>query len=593
MKLKSASRRKFLGYFSAVGLSSTLLPGVLWARLQNGNNRRVTADMIREAAAISGLEFTAEEREQLSTGLNQTLDRYGDLRKIHIDDSIAPPMYFSPIVPGTKIDRVAKPFKPSKPPTARRPSRLEDLAFAPLVQLAALVKAKQVKSVELTEMYLGRLKKHNPTLNCVVTLTEELGMKQAEQADREIADGRYRGPLHGIPWGAKDIIAVPGYPTTWGSDAFKDQRIEREATVVRLLREAGAVLVAKLTTGELAGGDRWFGGRTNNPWDPTEGSSGSSAGPASATVAGLVAFAVGTETSGSILSPAAQCGATGLRPTFGRVSRHGVMTLSWTQDRIGPLCRTVEDCAFVFHAIARPDAEDLSVIDAPFNWDAQLDIRKLRVGVLQDAFNEADRHADWKKNDQGALDQLRRMGVDLVPFSLPEIPINAVNSIFGAESGASFDEFLRSGRDKNLTNKTRGNGFRQSRFIPAVEYLQAQRVRAMIMRQFANAVSGFDVYVAPYMNVRAFGGPPPAAGAAPATPPPPPPTPPPPSPIRDHFQVANLCGYPAVSVPNGFTSDGKPTSITFLGRLYAEAELLALAKAYQDAAGWHTKHPKL
>lgn len=591
MNSVSASRRKFLGYFSAAGLSSTLLPGVLWARLQNGD-RRVTADMIREAAAVSGLEFTAEEREQLATGLNQTLDRYGDLRKIHIDDSIAPPMYFSPIVPGTKIDRVARPFKPSKVPNVRRPANLEELAFAPLAHLAALLKSKQVKSVELAGMYLGRLKKHNPTLNCVVTLTEELGMKQAEQADREIAEGRYRGPLHGIPWGAKDIIAVPGYPTTWGSDAFKDQRIEREASVVRLLRDAGAVLIAKLTTGELAGGDRWFGGRTNNPWDPNEGSSGSSAGPASATVGGLVAFGIGSETSGSILSPAAQCGATGLRPTFGRVSRHGVMTLSWTQDRIGPLCRTVEDCAFVFHAIARPDSDDLSVVDFPFNWDSQLDVRKLRVGVLEGAFNEADRHPDWKKNDQGALDQLRKMGIQLIPFSLPDIPINAVNSIFGAESGASFDEFLRSGRDKNLTNKTRGNGFRQSRFIPAVEYLQAQRVRAMIMRQFAGVVSGFDVYVAPYMNVRAFGGPPPAAGATPVPPPPPPATPPP-SPIRDHFQVANLCGYPAVSVPNGFTSDGKPTSITFLGRLFAEAEIMALAKAYQDASGWHTRHPKL
>lgn len=439
-------------------------------------------------------------------------------------------------------------------------------------------------------MYLERLERHNPALNCVVTFTGDLALAQARQADEEIAAGRYRGPLHGIPWGCKDIIAVAGYPTTWGSGAFKGQIIDGEATVVRLLREAGAVLVAKLSTGELAAGDRWFGGRTNNPWDPRDGSSGSSAGPASATAAGLVAFAIGTETSGSILSPSTACGVTGLRPTFGRVSRHGCMTLSWSQDRIGPLCRTAEDCAVVFDAIAKADEHDLSVIDLPFNWDAALDVRRLRIGYFRPGFEDAGRHAEWKKNDQATLDALRALGIRPEPFDLSALSTTLVGGsggILGAESAAAFDEFLRSGRTSELTNTQRANGFRRNRLIPAVEYLQAQRARALLMRQFAEAVSCFDVYIAPYMPVRSAG-----SAAPPSTPPTPAP-PQAPNVIRDHFQVANVCGYPAVSVPNGFTAEGKPTSMTFLGRLYNEAQILGLAKAYQDAAGWHKTHPSL
>jgi Asp-tRNA(Asn)/Glu-tRNA(Gln) amidotransferase A subunit family amidase len=589
----ATTRRRFLAYFSSAGLSSTLLPGVLWAKLQEGQHSRVTAAMVKDALALAGLDFTEEERQQLVNGLNQNLDRYGDLRTIRIDPRIAPPMYYSPIVPGTRIDRVPRPFRPTPVPSLRRPTNLEDVAFWPIAHLAHLVRTRQVKSVELTRMYGDRLQRYNPTLNFVVTFTDDLAMKQAEQADQEIAAGKYRGPLHGIPWGCKDIIAVPGYPTQWGSGAFKGQVLDEEATVVRLLREAGAVLVAKLTTGELAAGDQWFGGRTNSPWDPKEGSSGSSAGPASATAAGCVAFGIGTETSGSILSPSTICGVTGLRPTFGRVSRYGAMTLSWTQDRIGPLCRTVEDCALVFRTIARADEQDLSVVDLPFNWDADLDIRKLRVGYFEPGFREENRSADWKHNDEQALEQLRALGVKLEPFELPKLPLNVTAGILGAESGASFDEFLRTGRDRNLTDKRRANGFRQSRLVPAVEYLQSQRVRALIMRQYAETVSKFDAYVAPYINMRAAGGARGAAvdgradgagrGAAPQ----------PASAIRDHFHVANLCGYPAVSVPNGFTADGKPTSLTFLGRLYNEAEVLALAKAYQDRAGWQKKHPRL
>jgi Asp-tRNA(Asn)/Glu-tRNA(Gln) amidotransferase A subunit family amidase len=583
----ATSRRTFVAYFSSIGLSSTLLPGVLWAKVQEQPTKRITAGILKDALAVAGLEFTDEEREQMLNGLNQNLERYEDLRALPLEPNLAPPLYFSPLVPGTRLDKVARPIRASRPPALRRPANLEEVAFWPIAHLAHLLKTRQVTSVELTRMYLDRLKRYNSMLNCVVTFTDDLAIAQAQKADQEIPAGKYRGPLHGVPWGCKDIISVPGYPTMWGSDAFKDQVIDTEATVVRLLREAGAVLVAKLATGELAAGDRWFGGRTNNPWDPKVGSSGSSAGPGAATAAGLVAFAIGTETSGSILSPSTACGVTGLRPTFGRVSRYGSMTLSWTQDRLGPMCRTVEDCALVFHTIAKADEQDLTVIDLPFNWDAALDIRKLRVGYLQPGFEEEPRDADWRRNDEQVLEHLRSLGVAPEPFQLPKLPMNVTGGILSAESGASFDAFLRSGRDKNLTNKNRGNGFRQSRLVPAVEYLQAQRARALVMRQFAEAVSRFDVYVAPYMSVRGGGGG--DAAAAPATPPPPQP----PSAIREHFQVANVCGYPAVAVPNGFTGEGRPTSITFLGRLYNEAEILALAKAYQDRAGWHQKHPQL
>src|SRR5207245_57103 len=386
---------------------------------------------------------TDEEQRQILTEVNQNLQRYDELRQIHIHPNLAPPLYFSPLVPGSRLDRTTRPFRASAVPALRRPANLEEVAFWPLAHLAHLVRSRQVRSEALPEMYLQRLKRYNPTLNFVVTFTDDLAMTQARAADQEIAAGRYRGPLHGIPWGCKDIIAVPGYPTQWGSDAFKGQIVDVEATVVRRLREAGAVLVAKLATGELASGDQWFGGRTNSPWDPTEGSSGSSAGPASATAAGCVAFGIGTETSGSILSPSTICGVTGLRPTFGRVSRYGAMTLSWSQDRIGPLCRTVEDCAIVFHAIAKADEQDLSVIDLPFNWDASLDVRSLRVGYLEPAFREEGRQAEWKKNDGQVLDTLRTIGVKPEPFALPSMPTTVFGGILGAESGASFDEFVR------------------------------------------------------------------------------------------------------------------------------------------------------
>jgi Asp-tRNA(Asn)/Glu-tRNA(Gln) amidotransferase A subunit family amidase len=586
----SLDRRRFLAAFSAAGVASTLLPGVLWARVQEEGAKKVTMAMLNDALAVSGLTFSDEDKKQILENLNP--GRYDELRKVVIDDTIAPPLYYSPLVPGTRLDRTSRPVRMGRTPGVKRPAALEDAAFWPLTHLAELIRTRQVTSTELTKMYLARLRRYNPTLNFVVSFTDDLAMKQAAQADQEIAAGKYRGPLHGIPWGCKDIISVPGYKTTWGSGAFEDQQLETEATVVKLLREAGAVLVAKLATGELAAGDRWFGGRTNSPWDPKDGSSGSSAGPGSATAAGCVAFAIGSETSGSILSPASVNGVSGLRPTFGRVSRYGAMTLSWSMDRLGPMCRTAEDCAVVLHTIARADEHDLSVIDLPFNWDAQADVRKLRVGYLAAGFAETSRDAEWRQNDERVFAELKAMGVTLEPFELPKMPSNVLNSILGTESGAAFDQSLRSGRLERMTNRSRSNGFRSSRLTPAVEYLQAQRARFIVMQKLAEVVGKFDVYLAPATGGGGARGRGATDAALPATPPTPPP-PQPPSATRDHFSAANICGYPAISIPNGFTKEGKPTAITFLGRLYNEAGILALAKAYQDRAGWHKRTPIL
>jgi Asp-tRNA(Asn)/Glu-tRNA(Gln) amidotransferase A subunit family amidase len=456
-----------------------------------------------------------------------------------------------------------------------------------------------VTSTELTQMYLARLHKYNDKLNCVVTFLDDVALAQAKQADAEIAAGKYKGPLHGIPWGAKDIIAVKGYKTTWGSGAYKDQVLDNDASVVEMLRDAGAVLLAKLTTGELAQGDNWFGGQTKNPWNLTQGSSGSSAGPASATAAGCVAFGIGSETSGSILSPSGRCGITGLRPTFGRISRYGVMTLSWTQDRLGPLCRYAEDCALVMSVIAKPDDRDLSVSDIPFNWNAQLDIRKLRVGYIKEAFDET-RDPLAKEHDQKTLDQIQALGVKLVEVKVPDV--NLDTSGFNVESAVFFDELTRSGRDKQMTNPGRAAGWRATRLMPAVEYLQGQRARAMMMAKLAEATADVDVYLVPagagggggaagrgrgaaadgaaIPDGPAVGGR--AAGGARRT-----------SVAQRHFNMANVAGYPGLAVPNGFAESGSPGTITFHARPFGESELLALAKAYQDAAGFHLKHPTL
>lgn len=564
-KKNQVTRRRFLAYFSSIGLTSTLLPGILWAKLQEKKELRISKAMLGEAEKLAGLEFTDEERDLMLEGLDEYLEKYEELRKLSIDNSIPPALNFSPILPGMTFDKKHRRMKISKVLKQKAPRDLEEVAFWPVTHLAQLIKSRKVSSIDLTKMYLDRLKRYDPKLHCVVTLTEELALRQAKRADKEIANGRYRGPLHGIPWGAKDLLAAKGYKTTWGAMPYKDQVIDLDATVVKRVEKAGAVLVAKLTMGALAWGDVWYDGTTKNPWNLEQGSSGSSAGPGSATAAGLVGFSIGTETWGSIVSPSTRCGVTGLRPTYGRVSRYGAMALSWSMDKIGPMCRSVEDCALVFDAIYGPDGKDRTLVDLPFNWNARLDIKKLRIGYVKALFEKERENKEWQAFDNATLETLHSLGIELIPIELPDYPISAMSFILSAEAAAAFDELTRSNKDELLVRQIKNawpNVFRQARMIPAVEYIQANRVRTLVMEAMAALMSKIDVYVVP-----SYGG--------------------------SNLLMTNLTGHPAVVLPNGFTEKGTPTSITFMGKLFGETETLAVAKAYQNATDFHLKHPVL
>jgi len=574
-KKTQLARRSFLAYFSGLGLSATVLPGVLWAKMQDDEVTKVTKEMLQDAEQIAGLEFTDQERDLMVEGLNGHLKSYEKMREVRLDNSVVPAIQFNPVVPGMSFEKKQRaasltgltglPIKASQPIKANPPSDIEELSFWTITNLAGLIKSRKVSSLELTKMYLSRLKKYDSKLQCVVTLMEELAQQQAKRADEEIAAGRYRGPLHGIPWGAKDLLAVKGYKTTWGAMPYKDQVIDIDATVVRRLEEAGAVLVGKLTLGALAWGDVWFAGKTRNPWNTEKGSSGSSAGPAAATSAGLVGFSIGSETWGSIVSPCTVCGATGLRPTFGRVSRYGAMALSWTMDKLGPICRSVEDCALVFNAIYGPDGKDSTVVDLPFNWDAGRGIKDLKVGYIKSAFEKERKDKESKAHDEVTLEVLRHLGLELIPIELPDYPVDAIGFILSVEAAAAFDELTRSGRDALLVRQIKNawpNRFREARLIPVVEYIQANRLRTLVIKAMHELMSDIDVYVAPSW-------------------------------VGDNLLLTNLTGHPAVVVPNGFNKEQEPTSITFTGKLYGESEVLAVAKAYQDATGFHLKHPVL
>jgi Asp-tRNA(Asn)/Glu-tRNA(Gln) amidotransferase A subunit family amidase len=582
------TRRRFITHFASIGLDATLAPGIVWARMQDAGEKRITLAMVTDAMRLAGLEFTETELKAMVDAANQNLSRFEEQRAIHIPNDVSPPFHFSALVPGLEVHRTKLPLRLSAAPPVKRPANVEEAAFWPVRHLAELLRTRQLTSVELTEMYLARLHRYNPKLNNVVTFLDDLAMAEAKRADAEIAAGRYKGPLHGIPWGAKDIISVKGFKTTWGSPAFKDQSFDYDASVVELLRDAGAVLIAKLSTGELASGDQWFGGQTMNPWNLTQGSSGSSAGPSSATAAGCVGFGIGSETSGSILSPSARCGLAGLRPTFGRISRYGVMTLSWTQDRLGPICRYAEDCAIVMQAIARPDGRDMSVSDIPFNWNAQLDVKKLRVGWIRESFDDLT-NATVKENAGRTLDTLRSIGIaTFIPIVVPDMPgnINQLGGI-GVESTVFFDEHARAGRMKDARGGGRANG----RLVPAVEFLRAQRIRTMMMMKLAEATANVDVYVAASNNAGGSGrGADPGTSTTGVTTPVEPPRPQ--TSTQRHSTMANLACYPAINVPNGFSDTGSPTNVTFFARPFGEMELIALAKAYQDATGFHLRRPK-
>jgi Asp-tRNA(Asn)/Glu-tRNA(Gln) amidotransferase A subunit family amidase len=619
-KERGADRRSFLSLCTRAGVISAFLPGALYTLAVQAQEKagsealRVTPELIDQAAELAGVKLTEAQRTMMLDGVESLREGYDEIRKLKMPNSVAPAFVFDPLPAGAVVETgITEPRWTSVTVNAV-PENLEELAFAPVGKLAALVKARKVTAIQLTEMYLARLKRYDPKLHFVITLTEERARAQAKAADAEIAAGLYRGPLHGIPWGAKDLLAVKGYPTTWGAGGFEKQVIDEDATVVQRLDAAGAILVAKLTLGALAMGDHWFGGQTRNPWNPAQGSSGSSAGPASAVAAGCVGFAIGSETLGSISSPSTRCGDTGLRPTFGFVPRTGAMALSWTMDKLGPICRGVEDCAMALQAIFGPDGIDLAVRNAAFNWDAGFDWKSLRIGYFKSEFQpigtfhpreaKPGETAEQKKAreernarnaagharrvydqryDLAALDALRKMGVTLISVELPKLPYGAMTPLLTAEAAAAFDELTMTGRDSLLTEQGPGdwpNDFRVARLYPAVEYIQANRARTLAIQQWAKLFEQVDIVVTPTYG--------------------------------EQLVATNLTGNPALILPNGLRGadapkppkvddgnddniggPGTPVSLTMLAAPYQDAKLLAFGRAYQEATGFHKLHPRL
>ncbi|GAC1384754.1 MAG: amidase [Ginsengibacter sp.] len=512
---------------------------------------------------LSSITFTQAEMDSMYDNVKGTVKDIEQLHKSHLDNSVGLTLHQCPVLPGMKFNMVQKPVVWNLP-SVNLPKNKSDLAFYSILELASLIKNKKISSVALTEFFLERLRKHSDSLQCVISLTPEFAMEQARAADKEIASGHYRGPLHGIPYGLKDLFAVKGTKTTWGAAPYKDQVIDADAFVYTKLKDAGAVLVAKFTLGALAMGDYWFGGRTKNPWNLKFGSSGSSAGSTSATVAGLVPFAIGTETYGSIVSPSSTCGATGLRPTFGSISRSGAMTLSWSLDKAGPICRSAEDAAVVFNYLHGTDGKDGSAVNMPFNYTGKTDLSKMKIAYARNYFSKKDTMG----NESSVLDAYRRAGATLIPIDFPDsgvYNVNIMGIVIGAECAAAFDEFTRSDLDDMMTRQGRydwPNQFRSARFIPAVDYINANRQRTILMEKVNEIVSKYDAIICP---------------------------------TRGGHQTAitNLTGHPAVVMPTGFTKNNLPTSIILVGKLYDEATLLSVAKAYQNKTVWNKKHPEM
>jgi Asp-tRNA(Asn)/Glu-tRNA(Gln) amidotransferase A subunit family amidase len=604
---RGVARRRFLAAIPAAVAGSIAAPAI--ARQQQTPSR-IEPSTLDCAEKIFGVDFSEAEEQQAAAGVGRNLASFEQLRELNIPLDTEPAVTFHPYLPGKRPKGPATPgakMKVTLTPPAARSSSIEDLAFLPITSLAPLLQRRDVSATDLTRMYLERLKKYGPKLNCVVTLTEDLALAQAAQADRDIRAGKYKGPLHGIPWGAKDLFATKGIPTTWGAAPFQNQVFDYDATIVERLAAAGAVLVAKLSMGALAQGDQWFRGRTNNPWNLERGSSGSSAGPGSATAGGLVVFGIGTETRGSIISPAAENGVTGLRPTYGRVSRYGAMALSWTMDKIGPMCRSVEDCAIVFNAIYGPDGRDETTADAPFVWNPDVPLSKLRIAYLKNEFDppppgtgrggrgEAPGAAGAPGGAPGAgvpgagrggrggltpeeqqrqrearlkvfndvLDVYRKAGAQLEPVELPANITsigNTIGFVLTTEGAAAFDDLIRSKNANDPSLNTWPNAFRTHRFVPAVEYIRAQRARTLLIREMEKFMSQYDVFLSP-------------TGSA-------------------SLGVTNLTGHPAISLKAGFV-DNRPIELMVTGRLYDEATILRVALAYERGTEWHNKNPTL
>lgn len=594
--MQELDRRQFITAAGALGVGGALFPRALYT--QAVEDGELTTATIATTEELLGLSFTEEQRLLMLEDLEEQLEGFQSLRGVKLVNQVTPALRFDPriaprdgvatAIPGpgaataapvgqgvgssNGAGGVVPNFRPL--PEADRPADDEDLSFLSVAQLASLLRSRKITSAKLTELYLERLKRYDPVLEAVITLTEERAGEQAEHADRELDAGEWRGPLHGVPWGAKDLLAVAGYPTTWGAMPYRNQVIDANAAVVERLDAAGAVLVAKLALGALAWGDVWYGGQTKNPWNIEQGSSGSSAGPGSTVAAGLVGFAIGSETLGSIVSPSTRNGVTGLRPTFGRVSRHGAMALAWSMDKLGPMCRSAEDCALVFAAIHGSDARDPTTVDAPFSWDPELDVTRLRVGYVEAAFEESENYRG-RDADLATLEVLEKLGVDLRPISLPEDPpAGPLLIILSAEAAASFDELTRTGGVDELVRQVRRawpNTFRQARFIPAVEYINANRARTQLMAAMATTLADLDAFVTP-----SFRG--------------------------DALQITNLTGHPSVTVPNAFhpvedqpasSPRRSPASITFVGNLYREDAALALAHAFQRETDFHRRRPPI
>jgi Asp-tRNA(Asn)/Glu-tRNA(Gln) amidotransferase A subunit family amidase len=542
--------------------------------------QRISKEQLKDALDVLGLDFTEEQRTMMLPAVNRALTGYEGLRKLTIPLDTEPAFHFRPALPGKEPKPRASHFAPTRSAKLATFKDVEDLAFLPVTDLAPLVRAKKVSSTDLTKMYLARLKKYSPKLLNVITLTEDLALQQAAEADKEIRAGKYRGPLHGIPFGAKDLFNTKGILTTWGAEPYKDQVPTYDATCIDRLYKAGAVLVAKLSMGALAQGDVWFNGTTKSPWDISVGSSGSSAGSASATAGGLVGFSIGTETLGSIVSPSSRCGVTGLRPTYGRVSRYGAMGLSWTMDKIGPICRSVEDCALVLNAMYGPDGHDVTTIDAPLDWNPAVPLSGLKIGYLKSEFdrvaglgggrggglnnqNAAQASADRKKLYDDALEALRKAGAKLEEAELPQTNAQQIVFLLQAEAAAAFDDITRDGRVTQLRGQAPNdwpNSFRSSRVIPAVEYIRAQRGRTLLQQQMDEFMQKWDVLVVPQGT--------------------------------QTLTITNLTGHPQVAVPCGFVNKA-PQSILFTGRLYEEGTPLRVALAFEQATDWHTMHPKM
>ncbi len=551
-KILMINRRNFVKCLAATGIGTATLHRAIAAKVQDDERQQITEQMVKDAEWISGTKLTEQQRTELAAAANRSAQSLAETRAMPIDFADLPAVHFSPLTDLHSQSRPDRTIQLTKSPSPQLPKSDEELAFLPVTMLAPLVRSQQVTSMRLTELYLSRLRNYNSTINCVVNLTEDLAIQQAKRADAEISSGHYRGPLHGIPWGAKDLMAVKGYPTTWGIPQFKDRIIDDTATVAQRLEEAGAVLIAKLSLGAIAMGDQWFNGMTRNPWNPNIGSSGSSAGSVAATAAGLVGFAIGTETLGSIITPCRRCGTTGLRPTFGRVSRAGCMPLSWSMDKVGPIVRSVEDAALVLNAIYGSDGVDPTVIDKPFDWPSRVDIRQLRVGYVASRRTET--------SDRPDLEKLRKLNVELVEVELPTFPsIRSLADVIGIEGASVFEAMLN--RDETEGWNSWPGTFRSAQFVSALDYLRFMRLRRQLMFQMEELMRTIDVLIN----------------------------------ANDLF-ITNLTGHPSIVLPREFREQSGwqvPVSDIFTGQLFGESYLLTLAMAYQGECDGHRQRPNL